>query len=151
VDTRHRASTQADQNVVLVGAVQVPSAEHAVDWVREGDLFWGRKPERAGAADPAAAGARNRGWALDLYPFRTAAAMREENHNLRAVVFMLLLALQIGVQPMLVKECIDKERVILLSVVVGQELMKVVLSFCMMQLEHRGNAWAQLQQVKPNG
>jgi hypothetical protein len=51
---------------------------------------------------------------------------KEENHDVRAAVFMLLLALQIGVQPVLVKECIDKERVILVSVVVGQELMKVV-------------------------
>ena len=50
----------------------------------------------------------------------------EENHDVRAAVFMLLLALQIGVQPVLVKECIDKEKVILVSVVVGQELMKVV-------------------------
>ena len=48
------------------------------------------------------------------------AGTEKENHNVRAAVFMSLLALQIGVQPMLVKECIDKEKVILVSVVVGQ-------------------------------
>jgi hypothetical protein len=33
------------------------------------------------------------------------------SNNVRAVVFMGLLALQIGVQPVLVSECIDKEQV----------------------------------------
>lgn len=32
-------------------------------------------------------------------------------NNVRAVVFMALLALQIGIQPVLVSECIDKEQV----------------------------------------
>jgi hypothetical protein len=35
----------------------------------------------------------------------------DSRNNVRAVVFMALLALQIGVQPVLVSECIDKEQV----------------------------------------
>ena len=142
----------------------------------------------------------------------TAQEKREDN-SVRAVVFMALLALQIGVQPVLVDECVDKEKVsvqsckpslfsaistlknlmrmharvfpshahecrsarcgcrtlfcvvvvsghaplifvwyhtqvIIVSIVIGQELMKVVLAFCMIQLEFRGKAHVLLQQFR---
>ena len=60
------------------------------------------------------------------------------------VLFMALLALQIGVQPVIVKTCIDKDQVALVSVVVGQELMKLVIAFFMLQIECRGQLRAVL-------
>ena len=68
---------------------------------------------------------------------RPAGAGLDSNNKGRAVVFMALLALQIGVQPVIAKTCIDKEQVALVSVVVGQELMKLVISFFMLQIECR--------------
>ena len=38
-------------------------------------------------------------------------AQKSEDNRARAAFFMALLALQIGVQPVLVSECIDKEKV----------------------------------------
>ncbi len=50
-----------------------------------------------------------------------------------------------GFQPMLTKECIDKEKVVLVSIVVSQEMMKAVLAMCMLQVEFSGRAHIVLQ------
>ena len=75
---------------------------------------------------------------------RPAGAGLDSNNKGRAVLFMALLALQIGVQPVIVKTCIDKLQVALVSVVVGQELMKLVIAFFMLQIECRGQLRAVL-------
>ena len=56
-----------------------------------------------------------------------------------------MVQVQMGFQPMLTKECIDKEKVILVSIVVGQEMMKAVLAMCMLQVEFSGRAHVLLQ------
>ena len=75
---------------------------------------------------------------------RPAGAGLDSNNKGRAVLFMALLALQIGVQPVIVKTCIDKLQVALVSVVVGQELLKLVIAFFMLQIECRGQLRAVL-------
>lgn len=45
----------------------------------------------------------------------------------RGRVFMLLLALQFGLQPLLQKACIDKDRVDRISLIIATEITKMVL------------------------
>jgi hypothetical protein len=56
-----------------------------------------------------------------------------------------MVQVQMGFQPMLTKECIDKEKVVLVSIVVSQEMMKAVLAMCMLQVEFSGRAHIVLQ------
>mmetsp|Transcript_18138 Transcript_18138/g.59576 ORF Transcript_18138/g.59576 Transcript_18138/m.59576 type:complete len:123 (-) Transcript_18138:51-419(-) len=55
-----------------------------------------------------------------------------ENSEFRATLFMVLLSLQFGLQPLLFKECIDRKNVTLSSMVFGQELMKLGIAVVML-------------------
>ena len=51
---------------------------------------------------------------------------------------MVLLSLQMGVQPVLFTECVDKEKVSIESLVFGQEILKAAIALCMFLFEFRG-------------